>query len=245
MINKRGQVTIFIIIAILIIASVLIFFMFKGQIKQSLYSPEVESVYLFVDNCIDKVGLEVIYKIGENGGYYFPPNFSTESGIPYYYSKGRSYMPSKEEIEKEISFFVNEKLFFCTRNFIDFLNFEITQEEIKTKTTIKDNKVDLNINYPISITHGDSTSLIEDFKKEMPVRLGIVYDSIEKIIKEQLSNENICLSCILDVTLANDLYVDMMDYDNETIIFTFRDENSVINNKTYEFVFANKYGVEQ
>jgi hypothetical protein len=219
--------------------------MFKGQIRQFLYSPEVESVYLFVDNCIDEVGSEVIYKIGENGGYYFPPNFSTESGIPYYYSNGKSYMPSKEEIEKEISFFVSEKLFFCTRNFIDFPNFEITQRDIKTKTTIKDDGVNLNINYPISITHGESTSIIEDLEKEIPVRLGIVYDSIEKIIKEQLSHEDICLSCILDVSLENDLYVDMMDYDEETVIFIFRDENSIINNKTYEFVFANKYEVEQ
>jgi len=245
MINKRSQVTIFIIISILIIALILIFFMFKGQIRQFLYSPEVESVYLFVDNCIDEVGSEVIYKIGENGGYYFPPNFSTESGIPYYYSNGKSYMPSKEEIEKEISFFVSEKLFFCTRNFIDFPNFEITQRDIKTKTTIKDDGVNLNINYPISITHGESTSIIEDLEKEIPVRLGIVYDSIEKIIKEQLSHEDICLSCILDVSLENDLYVDMMDYDEETVIFIFRDENSIINNKTYEFVFANKYEVEQ
>ena len=245
MINKRSQVTIFIIISILIIALILIFFMFKGQIRQILYSPEVESVYLFVDNCIDEVGSEVIYKIGENGGYYFPPNFSTESGIPYYYSNGKSYMPSKEEIEKEISFFVSEKLFFCTRNFIDFPNFEITQRDIKTKTTIKDDGVNLNINYPISITHGESTSIIEDLEKEIPVRLGIVYDSIEKIIKEQLSHEDICLSCILDVSLENDLYVDMMDYDEETVIFIFRDENSIINNKTYEFVFANKYEVEQ
>tara|TARA_Y100000294_G_C8502005_1_gene315216 strand:- start:147 stop:806 length:660 start_codon:yes stop_codon:yes gene_type:complete len=219
--------------------------MFKGQIRQFLYSPEVESVYLFVDNCIDEVGSEVIYKIGENGGYYFPPNFSTESGIPYYYSNGKSYMPSKEEIEKEISFFVSEKLFFCTRNFIDFPNFEITQRDIKTKTTIKDDGVNLNINYPISITHGESTSIIEDLEKEIPVRLGIVYDSIEKIIKEQLSHEDICLSCILDVSLENDLYVDMMDYDEETVIFIFRDENSIINNKTYEFVFANKYEVEE
>jgi hypothetical protein len=37
----------------------------------------------------------------------------------------------------------------------------------------------------------------------------------------------------------------MMDYDEETVIFIFRDENSIINNKTYEFVFANKYEVEQ
>ena len=245
MINKRGQVTIFIIIAILIIASVFIFFMFKGQIKQSLYSPEVESVYLFVDNCIDEVGSEVIYKIGENGGHYFPPNFTTESGVPYYYSKGKSYMPSKEEIEKEISFFVGEKLFFCTKNFIDFPNLEITQKEIKTKIIIKKDKIDLDINYPISITRGESTSIIEDFGNEIPVRLGIVYDSIEKIIKEQLNHESICLSCILDVSLENDLYVDMMDYDEKSVIFIFRDENSIINNKTYEFVFANKYEVEQ
>ena len=246
MFSKKGQLTIFIIIAIFIVGVVVIFFGFREQIKIYFFNPEIESVQSFVEDCIVGMGSEVVYDIGLGGGYYFPLNFSTPTGIPIYYSDGKSYMPLKEQIEKEISYYVDERLFFCTKNFVDFPDFEITQGEIKTKTTINEDEVVLDIKYPLSITKEDSTTLIEDFENiKIPVRFGIVHDSVEEIISEQLNHESICLSCILDVALENDLYVDMMDYDDETVIFIFRDENSKINNKTFEFVFANKYGVEE
>tara|TARA_Y100000310_G_scaffold213829_1_gene214838 strand:+ start:14200 stop:14937 length:738 start_codon:yes stop_codon:yes gene_type:complete len=241
--EKKGQLTIFIIIAIFIIGGVLIFFVLKtGLIKQPL-SPEAENIYSLVQSCIEQEGIKTIYTIGKNGGYFFPPEFSTESGVTYYYSGGKSYMPSKEEIENEISFYLSEILFFCTRNFVDFQDLEIKQREIKTETEIKNEEVVLNINYPITIIKEESTSVIEDFKLEIPVRLGIVYDSVAEIIQEQLTSEGICLSCLLDISLKYDLYVDMMDYDEETTIFIFRDENSKINNETFVWIFANKYGV--
>ena len=242
--NKKGQLTIFIIIAIFIIGAVLIFFSLRtGLIKQPL-SPEVESVYSFVQECIEQEGIEIIYTIGENGGYFFSPELSTDSGVSYYYSNGKNHMPSKEQVEEEISFYLSETLFFCARNFVDFQDLEIEQREIKIETEIKDEKIILNINYPITIIKEESTSIIKDFKLEIPVRLGIVYDSVTEFMQEQLTSEGICLSCLLDISLENDLYVDMMDYDDETTIFIFRDENSKINDETFVWAFANKYKVE-
>tara|TARA_Y100000310_G_scaffold343977_1_gene454327 strand:+ start:1352 stop:2083 length:732 start_codon:yes stop_codon:yes gene_type:complete len=241
---KKAQLTIFIIIAIVIVGIiVLVFSLQTGIIKQPL-NPDSEKVYDFVQGCIEGEGTELVYEIGSNGGYFFSPELSTESGVAYYYSNGKNYMPSKEQVEKEISFFMNEKLFFCTRNFVDFPDLEITQREIKTQTTINENNILFDVNYPISIVKGESTSLIEDFETEIPVRLGIVYDSIEKIMQTKIGEESICLSCLLDISLENDLYVDMLDYDDETTLFIFRDENSKINNETFVWIFANKYELE-
>tara|TARA_Y100000034_G_C6886885_1_gene407312 strand:+ start:87 stop:818 length:732 start_codon:yes stop_codon:yes gene_type:complete len=241
---KKAQLTIFIIIAIVIVgAIVLIFSLQTGLIKQPL-SPDAERVYNFVQGCIEEEGAETIYTIGQNGGYFFSPELSTDSGVAYYYSNGKNFMPSKEQVEKEIDILVNEKLFFCTRNFVDFTNLRITQKEIKTQSEINENNIILNVNYPISIVKGESTSLIENFEVEILVRLGIVYDSIEKIIQEQLTHEDICLSCLLDISLENDLYIEMFNHDNETIIITFKDKNSKINNETFVWIFANKYEIK-
>lgn len=242
--NQKGQMTIFIILAIVIVASIALFFVFRDSIKFKMMSAEAESVYLFVEECINEVGVKVVYDVGAGGGYYFAPNFSTETDIPYYYSNGKNYMPSKIKIENEISYFVNEKLFFCTRNFVDFTNFEVSQGEIKTDIRIMGDKVVLNVDYPLKITKGKSTSVLGEFKIEIPVRFGVVYDSVAEIIKEQLNDEGICLSCILDVSLENDLYFDMIDYDDETVIFIVRDENSNVNDVLFEFVFANRYEVK-
>jgi len=239
--KKKGQVTIFIIIAIILIASISLYFIFRDSLSSDEgLSPDVENVYLFVEECLENVGEDVIYTIGQGGGYYFPPALSTDSGIAYYSSNGENYMPSKEQIEDEISYFTSSKLFFCVRNFVDFPEFEITQREIKTKTEIKDEEVILDVKYPISITKGKSTTIIEDFEVEIPVRLGVVYDSVLGFIDEGVE-DGICLSCLLDISETNDLFVDMFDYDEETVIFIFKDENLKLNDADFEFIFANQY----
>ena len=161
--QKKGQLTIFIIFAVILIGIILIFFAFQKGLVQQPLSPDAERVYAFVQNCIEQEGVNVIYQVSKNGGYYFPPNLSTGSGIPIYYEKRINYMPSKEQVESEISFFMNQKLFFCTRNFVDFADLNISQQDIRTQTTIENEKIILNINYLISINKGKSTSLIKNF----------------------------------------------------------------------------------
>jgi len=241
--HKRGQVTIFIVIAIVIIGFAVLFFSLQTDLIKQPLSPDTERIYNFVQTCIEDVGIDVIYEIGRNGGYYFPPNLSTDSGISYYFFEGQNHIPSKEKIEEEISFFLSEKLFFCTRNFVDFPDLEISQEEIRSRTIIENNKITLNVDYPIIISKDNSTSIIQDFKIEIPVGLGIVYDSVAEFMQQQENNQNICLSCLLGISEKNDLYVDMMDYDEQTTIFLFTDRNSVIKDEEFVWIFANKYGI--
>ncbi len=240
MIKKRGQLTIFIIVAIFIVAIVAIFYSLKSGIILNIFSPDVGRVNSFVQDCIEEESYSIISQIGLGGGYFLPPNLSTASGVSIYYSNGQNHMPSKTEVEREISFFMNEKLFFCTRNFVDFQDLEIEQGIIKTSTEIDDKKINFDIEYPLSIKKASSTNLIKNFKYEVPLRLGIVYDSINEFISQE-TGDAICLSCLLEITLENDLYVDMMDYDEKTTIFLFRDENLKIKNETFVWVFANEY----
>jgi len=239
--KSRGQVTIFIIIAIIIVGAVALFFALREGIKErEAYTPEVAPIANFVEECIENTAEDVIYTIGQGGGYYFPPAFSTDSGIAYYLINNKSYMPSKKQIEEEISYFISSKLFFCTRNFVDFPEFEITQREIQTSSKIHENRVILNVKYPLTIKKGESRLRIKDFEVEIPVRLGLVYSSVSGFIAEGIE-DGICLSCLLNISETHDLYVDMFDYDNETVIFIFKDENLKLNDVAFEFVFANKY----
>ena len=209
--EKRAQVTIFIIIAVLVIGAVALFFTLRGDLqREEVYSPEVAPIVNFVEECIYDTGEEVIYTIGQGGGYYFPPEKSTETGIAYYLLDGQNYMPSKLDVEREISFFVSEKLFFCTRNFVDFSDYEIEQGEIRINSKIQANKVVLDVDYPLTISRGESVSVIKDFEVEIPVRLNVVYDSVKEFVNED-SEEGICLSCLLNISETNDLYVDMFE----------------------------------
>jgi len=240
--NKRGQVAIFIIVAILLVAGIILFISFGKNIGTS-EGIETSGINSFVENCLNDASVEVVYAVGNGGGYYLPPELSTETGVPIYYSDGNNYMPSKEDIQKQVEYWTSQKLFFCTKNFADFPEYEITQGEIKTTAKISGNKVDLNVVYPITIKKGSSSAAIKSFKTSVPIRFGIVYDSVSKAIEEQKNStsEGICISCLLSNALENDLYVRMNDYDNETVLFVFEDKNSIVNDKSFEWVFANKY----
>jgi len=247
---KKGQVTIFIIIAIVIIVAGFLVFMFYPQLRGG-FASETDNINIFVEECIRDVGERVIYRIGQEGGYLIPPNLSTSFapnfsaehvGLPYYYlSDGKNYMPSKKEIENEISTLINDNLFGCIKNFENFPEFEITSGEIKTNTKIKNDEVILNVDYPIKIIKDKSTTILKEFKNiKIPVRFGIVYDSVYELMQDQLNYEDRCLSCMWNVAIKNDLRINMIDYE-EIVIFIIRDENSELNGEFFKFMFANKY----
>ena len=170
-----------------------------------------------------------------------PPEISSDLGFPYYYYNNQNYMPSKIRIEEEMSNFIGERILNCTSDFKGFSDLKIESANPLSKASIRDEKVVFSIDFPISIETDSGTSELKNFNSEVSVRFGIVYDSVAELMQEQMSHAGVCMNCALDIALKNDLYVDMQDYGNETILFDFRDENSKINNETFEYVFLNKY----
>ena len=262
-INKRAQLTIFIIIAILIVAFVALFFSFRNGIqKEKSASPETAEIQNFVEECIYDVGEDALYFIGLHGGYYLPPRFSTSLGIPYYIKENKTLMPTKENIEVEISKYVDEALLLCSGNFkssqaaekfpgnfTEFDNFKITSGEVKTSAKIFDEKVILNVNYPLTIIREEEKSRISKFETDIPVRLGIIYNASSFIVSEHLKNTGeICMSCLLELQEKENLSIMSQDSSEEsnTIIYNLFDETYLFKEKIpetekYLFRFAVEY----
>jgi len=239
--NKRGQVTIFIIIAILIIAFVAIYFTFLNNQKEKLDTVDADSVYNFVQSCFEYTSEEVVYYTGLGGGYYYPiSDLTIGAGTPAYLVEGKNYMPSKEQIEEEISSYISRRLPFCVRNFENFPEYSISDREINVSTYIRNNSIDITMDYPIYVSKGEATEEIRDFNTEVSVRLGLIYNLVKDAINSE-TEDGIYLSGIWKGLEENNLYLDMFDYDNKTIVFVWRDEQSEINNKKFEYIYANVY----
>ena len=245
MLNKRAQLIIFIIIAILIVAVVALFFSLRGNLKLpgKPASPETAEIQNFVQECLDDSLEEVVFKVGENGGYYFPPKVSTPVlEVPYYIKNNKNLMPSKEDIEREISRGIERELFFCIEDFTFFENeYEITKGKITPpEVVIEPERVLIEMNYPLTIQKGDSKSKIEDFNSEVPVRLGIVYDAVARFVEEEIKTPEMCVNCLLEV-LGEGLYINNFKENDNTEIFVLTDYNSIINKKKFIYNFANEY----
>lgn len=245
--NKKSQVTVFILIAILIVILILIYFSIRPDILGPRISPEARPVYNFVDSCIDKTIQDAIFNIGDSGGYYIVPNRSTTNNVAYYMYEGANYMPSKQRIEREISEYIDEMLFFCVENFVNFPDYKIEQGYVTTETEIKEDFVSIKINYPLSISKDNNTYNFKSFEKEVDVRLGLIYDIVYQIMQEQMKTpKDICISCIEGLVYEDDdLFVSMDPYDENAVVFSIIDSLSEVHSEAYRFYFANKYKTDE
>ncbi len=236
MLNKEGQVTIFIIIAVLIVAAMALFFVFRGGLGlgQSSLDPETEKVYLFVEDCVQGNLEEALYWIGQGGGYYLSGNIINSNGVPYYIYNGQFYYPELEDINNEISSYINFNIDYCLGRFEDFPQFNISKGEISSTTEIKDEEVVSKINYPIMVQRGEEKTRIEDFEAKIYSRIKEMHKFAGEIIGNY-SAEGLCLSCMYETAETLDFKVDITNNEEGMIITLIDESNST---KTPEFKFA-------
>lgn len=240
--TKRGQIAIFVIIMIIIIVLVIGFIFLKNKSIKEASPDNINKVPLFIENCIESTAKDSLFHIGERGGYFTVPNLSTKEGIPYYFYKDKDYSLSKEDIEKEISLYMDNFIYFCLRDYSQFNDLEVTTNDFKTKTIIKKNKILFEIDYPVSIKKGEKSINFNHFEYSLDIRLGFIIDIIDSIMSEQINNPmGVCLTCLYEVAQKNDIYVHMFDSsDDGAIILVIRDPYSNLYNENYMFYFANK-----
>jgi len=251
MFNKRSQITLFIIFGIIILVTIVILISDLGGDEldiNKVTQSSVPQITNYVESCIESVGKDAIIWIGEHGGYYQLPKYSTKAiftNTAYYFYINDNLMPSKSEIEEELSEYMSEQLFSCLRNFVDFkkMGLEIEQGPIITTTMIRLNNVNFEVILPLIIKKQESVTKIEKFKKTIDsIRLNTIYEVSRKIIEEQMKDyDSICLSCMVKWGIENSLSIDINKVSNSSYLFTIIDNNSIIGGLPFKFKYANKY----
>jgi hypothetical protein len=239
---KRGQVSVFVIVGIVIIGLVLFFFLFRSELEVDNVSGEVRPLYDFVQECVDSTAQDGLEFIGESGGYFDSPELSNIVGVAYHYHGRESYLPEKGDIANELEKYMNTMLFFCTRNFVDFPDYEVEQSKVRSEVEILGEKVVVKVIYPLSIKKGDDGYSLRNFESEVGVRLGVIYEVMEELMEEQLDErENICISCIGRLAEEKELLIDMHAKGNDEVTFFVIDQKSIVNEEPYIFRFVNSY----
>ena len=251
--NVKGQITLFVIIGIVIIAIIAIFLSMRSQVSETKpvsKGVDVEPVQLYVESCIKSVGEDAIVFTSRQGGYFELPELSTTdyfSNTAYYFSIDKNLMPSQERVEKEISKYMDNELFFCLKNFEDFRKegMDIKIANISTTTLILPSSVLFKVNMPLTIKTQQAKTGLSDFSGSLEnIRLKTIYNITKDMTEEQMKKfDSICVSCILRMAIENDVYVDLQRLGNDTVVFTITDNNSIVKNQPLEYVFANKYNV--
>ncbi|MDD5178350.1 MAG: hypothetical protein PHT54_03680 [Candidatus Nanoarchaeia archaeon] len=229
--RKRGQVTLFVIMGLMIVVIVALFLILKGNIKGQTEIPEEFSkVNDFVQGCVEDVGSRSIGIVSLFGGYY-PPKENIE-GFTYFKEK---YI-TLEEFEKSLSNYFNANLVGCV-SFVEYGGYEITSNNVNSEFSIKDNSVELKVNYPYTLTKGgNSFEFNEEYEAEFDEKLKDMYDTGNDIYNEGKKQE-FCISCIMFLMLEKDLKVEVSDLNNNTL-FMIYDDKSKNGEENLIYVFA-------
>src|SRR3989344_4943895 len=158
--GKRGQMSIFVIAAIVIVVGVVAYFLVWGNLETKDYPQEFNDVFDYYQSCIEIETKSALDLAGSQGGYvevndYIPGSEYAPSsshlnflGIPvpyWYYVAGngiiKEQVPSLTEIESQVEDFVAEGLKNC-----DFENyfangFVIEREDAEVNVEIRETKV--------------------------------------------------------------------------------------------------------
>jgi len=203
-IGKRGQVTIFVIIAIFIFAVILTFITLRGSFSVVQIPSSLEPTYATFLSCIEQDTLTGISVLESQGGHIELPEFEAGSRyspfssqlnflgnpIPYwYYVSGNNIakeeVPSKSDMEKELETFIESRVRNC--EFQDYRDqgFDISLGEPSAEVSIQDDEVTISLNLDFEIAKGEDSALVKNHKVVVDSGLGGLYESAREIYSEE------------------------------------------------------------
>jgi len=212
-INKKGQTTLFIIIAIVIVVGIITFFILRGGLTFGGPPKDLEPVYNFYKSCIEReieIGAAIL---GQQAGYIEGPDFSPGTdympfsshlnfvgiGVPYwYYISGngvvKEQIPSKERMEEELNKFLEQRILGCDFTNLARQGFEIEfGSEVEVSTNIRGSKIEAKVDHELNIKIGESSWTSKRHSVDANSNLGKFYDLSKKIyedFKETMFLEN-------------------------------------------------------
>ncbi len=216
--HKKAQVTIFIIIAIVVVAAALFsyFFIFR---KPLAIPSEIQPVESYFIECVSEHVKDASRIAGMQGGYIEIPEFEPGSEfmpfssqlsflglqVPYwFYVSGnnivREQRPSLRNVEKEISDYLEDRIQDCELSSFSDQGYDIVIEgSPDVDVIIHGNYIETTVRWPFTITFGDVSSRISEHKISTESSFGQLYDSASIIFEaeqEQLFLENYALDAL-------------------------------------------------
>jgi len=253
----KGQVSVFVIVAILVIVVVIGIYFLKirteSKLDKEFFAQEeikvqVDNIYANVLLCIDIVGRKGLEVIGFGGGYYNKPaeSFEIEDGfVPYYYDKGDFLMPSRENIESELEDYFEDNLGDCFDG-LRFEGFEIEYKELDNEIIIDKEKVIFQVDSSIVVKKNGRKITYETKKDVVSVdsALSDILEVAEYITEShERDSKMYCISCVGEMAEERDVYVENVKI-SENLIYVIIGENRT-SDDVYLFSFLNRYTGEE
>ena len=197
--NKRGQITIIIIVGIVMLVIFGIMFYLRGYMTGLKSETSVQlapstffdagSIRSYMEGSLTAYATEAIKELGEQGGYLNLGDVDDVLGAPYFLPYKSFILPlnGAGSIASEISELTEEK--FKQRTDLSqfyVLGYNITELSAypAINTVINAEDVTVSLDYPLEIVKRRSTASLNNFRVRIPIRLNESYDLMRKMVDD-------------------------------------------------------------
>ncbi len=205
--NSKAQVSIFVIIALAIVAAIVLFFFFRGGLGGEEIPEGLRGVYGTYLGCVEEQTRLALDLASSQGGRIevgaFAPgsdyapfsshlNFAGLS-IPYwYYVAGNALIkenvPSKADIESEIEEYLEQEIENCDFSSFYTEGFEIGLGGVEgVGVNIEENRVSVEVKEDVSISRGDESARKTSHNIEVSSKIGKFYRLSRELYDKQRS----------------------------------------------------------
>lgn len=231
---KKGQVTLFIIIGIVIVIVAFLLMphflsMLNVQGSGSDSSPES-----YITSCLTQELGSGLFMLGAQGGYFAP--YSTLSIAGYNFTAlTSSDVPSVNEIESQLSSYLDVTAKNCISDTGEFHGMTITAAgTVQANVSVYENDIIAMIHMPVSISTQDSQRTVSEFTAKIDaIRLP---EMLRYMNQTTLTMEQ-GLGTDARLVDRNDLQVYYIPTENGTVVDII-DPNSLVNSEPFEISYA-------
>lgn len=201
--QKRGQVSIFVIVGIVLLILVILgFVLFQDKIRLPSLGGDVQSqlnsklvvIEKKVDDCTNQETVKLLNEIGDNGGVFNAVNFVTYEGKRYNIlcsnikksdkclSNPIVYNSIAEKLENELP----GRIKVCVNlNNYRSSDINVNANDPKVDSTINQDNVEVDVDYQITVSKEGRTEKSKEFKEVVKVPMGKIIDTVNDILNSE------------------------------------------------------------
>ena len=253
--EKRGQVTVFVIIGIVILTVVILVFalrskVYVGPANVESLNKEFLDFETEVGNCLDEIGEDLVKQIGLQGGYLN----SIDGTYRLYEDRKVNYlcynlegpicmnrMLTKQQMQDDLEKGLKNK---AKEECLDFSKFkkvglDYNFGSFDVDVEIGNDNVIMFVKLPIDISKGDVKVSKDEFKTDIDLPLGRLYDASQDILEAETSTGffDSSLYSVHKTGITNKPYVvkKLQPYPDKLYILKIKDVPSVNNEFLFQF----------
>lgn len=241
---KKGQVTVFIIIGVvMVIGFGLLFFIFGRAVPEEQRPDEIifdeASVRNYMRSCIEAVGDQGLIILGKQGGRIYPDKHvkTTNYRIRRNIVDGEKDLPEVTEMQQDLKRYLDEHLNpDCIRDFRAFTErgWQVDYGTADSNVVVTELSVDFEVSMKVTVRRDSKKIDINQYTTRRNLRLPELLEKAGKIIDSHIDNEGWA-----DANLVKDLGLELtlFPYENN-LIYNLKDPDQIIKTKPYEFMFV-------